>query len=128
MDMQMVVWDENHSVDIEEIDNQHELLFDVIYKLDLAVERQESMATITTLLEALIDYTDYLFKTEEKYLALLSLDDYELHQQQHQFFIENLTVFKAQTERIGTVSLSLLYFLKDWLVEHTQMEDKKYAR
>ena len=128
MDMQMVVWDENHSVDIEEIDNQHELLFDVIYKLDLAVERQESMATITTLLEALIDYTDYLFKTEEKYLALLSLDDYELHQQQHQFFIENLTVFKAQTERTGTVSLSLLYFLKDWLVEHTQMEDKKYAR
>jgi len=124
----MVVWDENHSVDIEEIDNQHELLFEVIYKLDLAVERQESMATITTLLEALIDYTDYLFKTEEKYLALLSLDDYELHQQQHQFFIENLTVFKAQTERIGTVSLSLLYFLKDWLVEHTQMEDKKYAR
>jgi len=124
----MVVWDENHSVDIEEIDNQHELLFEVIYKLDLAVERQESMATITTLLEALIDYTDYLFKTEEKYLALLSLDDYELHQQQHQFFIENLTVFKAQTERTGTVSLSLLYFLKDWLVEHTQMEDKKYAR
>jgi len=124
----MVVWDESYRVDIKEIDNQHEFLFEVIYKLDLAVERQESMSTVTALLETLVDYTDYHFKAEERYLALLSSDDYELHQQQHQFFIDKLAMFKEKSERMGTVSLGLLYFLKDWLVEHIQVEDKKYAK
>ncbi len=124
--MQITSWDERYSLGVEAIDKQHKQLFELIYKLDFAVEKQEEMAVISGLLQALVDYTQYHFIEEESHLVILNKEDYELHKQQHQFFIERLTVFKEQSERIGTVSLGLLYFLKDWLIQHIQIEDKKY--
>jgi hemerythrin len=128
MNTEKIIWNEKYSVGIGVIDQQHKQLFELIAKIDLAAEEQASIESISLLFAALTDYTVYHFKEEEKYLAVLDKDSFALHKKQHEFFIEKLENLKQQSARIGTVSLGLLYFLKDWLIQHIQIEDQKYAK
>lgn len=128
INMTQVVWNNKYSIGIEIIDTQHQQLFDIMNKLYIASEEDQELETIIDLFEELKDYTKYHFTEEEIYFSKHPQDEIKRHKELHQFFIKKLDESIQQCIRIGALSLELLFFLNDWLVEHIQIEDQKYVK
>jgi len=124
--MAQVIWQDSYSIGIETVDTQHKQLFDIINKIYVASEDDSDLEIIMPLFDQLQDYTKYHFDEEEQYFTTLTQSDIEHHKKEHQLFINELEKIKQQSLRIGTISLGLVYFLNDWLVNHIQVEDPKY--
>lgn len=124
--MTQVDWKDSYSIGIETIDNQHKQLFDILNKIYIASEEESDIEVITPLFDALQDYTKYHFDEEEQYFTTLSERSIKHHRNEHQFFIRELEKIKQQSLRIGAISLELVFFLNDWLINHIQVEDPKY--
>jgi hemerythrin-like metal-binding protein len=124
--MTQVIWKDSYSIGIDTIDTQHKQLFDIMNKIYVASEEESDLEMIMPLFDQLQDYTKYHFDEEEQFFTTLSESNIEQHKNEHQFFINELEKIKQQSLRIGTISLELLYFLNDWLVNHIQVEDPKY--
>ncbi len=77
--------------------------------------------------EHLTDYTKKHFFTEETMMIKYAYKDYAIHKEEHKKFIEKLYDLKKElnNEKI-TISLEVLNFLKDWLLNHIQISDRKY--
>ena len=75
---------------------------------------------------------------EEARELLLSLEEGLMEQSEypemsghlvlHQEFIERLTRLTDRNERGAAVTIAVMQFLKDWLLEHIQVEDKRLTR
>jgi hemerythrin len=124
--MTQVIWQDSYSIGIDTIDTQHKQLFDIMNKIYVASEEESDLEIIIPLFDQLQDYTKYHFDEEEQFFTTLSKSNIEQHKNEHRFFINELEKIKQQSLRIGTISLELLYFLNDWLVNHIQVEDPKY--
>ena len=78
--------------------------------------------------DQLFDYTKKHFSTEELMLYKYAYTDIEQHKIEHKKFIDKLEELKSDFENNKvTISLEVLNFLKDWLLNHIQISDKKYA-
>ena len=49
------------------------------------------------------------------------------HKNEHRDFISKVADAKNRALSTGNFSLELMYFLRDWLVEHILVSDKHYA-
>jgi hemerythrin len=124
----LITWgSKTFELGIESIDSQHKKLVDYINELDRAIDIGQEKDTISALFEKLYNYTRFHFKEEEAYFFNLSKNDFLLHQLQHKHFIEELDRIIA-LEKIESISAELLYFLTDWLLNHIQVEDRKFIQ
>ncbi len=125
--MAQVIWQDSYSIGIDTIDTQHKKLFDIMNKIYVAALEDSDLEIIIEFFDELQDYTKYHFDEEEQYFTTLSQRCVEEHKNEHQFFIDELEKIKQQSLRIGAISLELLYFLNDWLVNHILVVDPKYV-
>jgi len=124
----LIVWDKaTFDVGIECIDNQHRALVDSINELAFAIDSEEEKSVLSALFTKLYDYTKFHFKAEEAYFINLNQDDCLLHELQHKHFIEELDRLIVADEHEATPE-ELLFFLTDWLLQHIQIEDKKFLQ
>ncbi|MCK7492479.1 MAG: hemerythrin domain-containing protein [Comamonadaceae bacterium] len=63
--MAILVWNEDYRVGLDEVDQQHQGLVDMINRLDAAISDGEPSDVIVRLLADLKSYTHYHFSTEE---------------------------------------------------------------
>ena len=124
--MTQVIWNNDYCIGIETIDMQHKKLFDIMHQLDVASQQEADIKDITKLFDELDNYTKYHFEEEEAYFLTLPADEIKRHKKEHDFFISELASTVEQSIRIGALSLGLLYFLNDWLINHILIEDQKY--
>jgi len=124
--MKKVEWDSSYTLGIDIIDDQHKKLFDLMSEIYTASENDCDIQIIIELFDELAKYSHYHFDEEEAYFSTTSDEDIEIHKQQHQFFIDEIEKIKQQSLRINGMSLELLFFLNDWLVNHIKVEDHKY--
>ncbi len=81
------------------------------------------------------DYAVYHFDTEEKYFDQFGYSEAENHKDEHKNLLEQVTSFKTaydegKTRRDGSesiINVDLYYFLKDGLINHIQISDRKYV-
>jgi len=124
----LIVWDNAaYNVGIESIDQQHRILVDYINELAWAIDNKKEKSVLTSLLIKLCNYAKFHCKDEEAYFFTLNKDDCLLHELQHKHFIEELDRVMTVNEVEG-VSEELLYSITDWLLQHIQIEDKKYLQ
>lgn len=124
--MKAVKWDSSYTLGIDIIDEQHKKLFDLMSEIYDASESDADIERIIELFDELTKYSQYHFEDEEAYFSSTSDDDIKIHKEQHQYFIDEINKIKQQCLRINALSLELLYFLNDWLVNHIKVEDHKY--
>lgn len=124
--MTQVLWNNDYCIGIGTVDQQHEKLFDIMNQLYIASEQESDIKDILTLFTELQNYSKYHFEEEEQHFSTLLPNEIEAHKKEHDFFISELDKSVQQSIRIGTLSLELLYFLNDWLINHIQIEDQKY--
>lgn len=125
--MALFEWKDSFSVGIESIDNDHKGLINIINDLFDAISHGMAKEHISSVLAKLIDYTKTHFKREEAYFEKTNYPLIEEHKQQHDLFINKINNLQTDFEKGNqTISVELLKFLTDWLVNHILSSDRKY--
>lgn len=128
--MALIIWDDKkYGVNIEKINSEHQKLVGIINKLHEAMLEAKSRDVLADVLSEMIDYTKTHFKTEEELMEKYSYPDYEFHKKKHQYYVDKIANFYQTMESgKGSVSVEILVFLKDWLMNHIAIEDKRYTK
>lgn len=123
--MAYIEWDDNFSVKVKEIDEQHKKLIGMINKLHDALFDIEVQKVV---INEMVDYVNYHFETEEKYMKQLQFAGYEEHRKEHEQLTEKVMDIKNAFEMThALLSLAILNFLKEWLENHLLNMDMKYV-
>ncbi len=126
-DAVIVTWDDRYSVGMNEIDAQHQALFETINRLWSAIVGKGSREQILVLIDELERYTVAHFSDEEKFMESTAYPDLAAHRPLHETFVQRIAAERQGVSAGKSISLDLLHFLKDWLVQHIQVEDQRYA-
>jgi hemerythrin-like metal-binding protein len=125
--MEKIIWNESYSVGYNPIDFQHKILIGIINDLiETSHSNQENELWLDVVLEELRSYTKYHFSNEAVLMSKHGFEDISSHSEQHAGFIKKLLDFQKEfQENNENVSETVLKYLKNWLVNHIQIEDKK---
>jgi hemerythrin-like metal-binding protein len=127
--MPAVTWTPAMSVGVEVLDTDHKMLFGLINQLADAIAKGEADAIIASIINGLVDYTEYHFGREEAMMRACGYAGLESHLVAHQNIIEALQHFRdayAGGFRDG-IERRLLDFMRNWITGHILGEDMKYA-
>lgn len=114
-------WKNIYSVNVKEIDEQHQAIFEIINKLfGLNPSDKEKLKFIIEEMQA---YSNYHFGIEEKYFQEFSYPDREVHEAMHRAYITKVQEFKEQ----GTDFNEVREFLIKWWTGHIQGADHQYT-
>jgi hemerythrin-like metal-binding protein len=69
----------------------------------------------------------FYFTTEEKYLGQVNYPDFEAHKKEHEAFVSEVVKQLKSFEENQNDPVALVDFLKNWLLNHIAVMDKKYA-
>ena len=126
--MPLIVWTEEYSVNIREIDNQHKRWFAILNKLFDAKGSNQETGILSDILTELMEYAKIHFATEEKYFKAYGYPDADSHVKEHEAFIKKVGDFKQSFERSKTgLDVSVLNYLLNWLKNHIQGSDRAYG-
>ncbi|WP_461255741.1 bacteriohemerythrin [Treponema sp. R80B11-R83G3] len=129
MDENLVTWDDSYSVGFEHIDNQHKELVKMVNELYTACKMgalKEDIVYLHTVSKAL-EYARVHFSDEEKYMGIASYPELNEHKKQHEEFVVEIKKSVKLFEIGETAPIELANFLKNWLLNHIAISDKKYA-
>ena len=126
---ELVTWsDREFSVNIRAIDVQHKKLVGMINGLHKAMRDRASDTVMKRLVEELKNYTVDHFSTEEKLFARFKYPQTPEHKKLHVQFVDQVLEFESELiSGKAKVTMDVMQFLKDWLVQHIQGEDRKYG-
>jgi len=115
-------------VGIDELDDQHRQIIDMINLLHEALPKRDSAAEIRQVLVRLVEYTQKHFSAEERYLQQLHYPALETQREEHRELVRDLREILLRLKRGEDISVrKLLAFLKNWWITHIEREDLKYA-
>ncbi len=122
------LWSERYSVNIAELDRQHQGFFAVINKLNDALATGEGAAVTNSILQRLVEYARTHFAAEETLMTQYKFPALLTHCAEHDRFTRLVAKF-LEDYRAGKsgVPVSLLLFLQTWLKEHILVSDKAYS-
>lgn len=126
--MEYIHWDAAYSLDLPEIDAQHQELLAVMNTLWTCVVKAAPEAELVAILNQLREYTRTHFVAEETLMRIQGYPQLDAHIKQHQEFIDQLSQAKEKFATNPATALELLSFLKDWLVNHIDRSDRHYAQ
>lgn len=126
----MIKWKDDYIIGIEEIDKQHEQLFNItnraydLLKNEFTLDKYDKIVVI---LGELKDYTVFHFKTEEEYMLKINYKRYFSQKVEHDEFINkiNQVNFKEIDSRQDKFLADLLEFVVQWISNHILISDKK---
>jgi len=123
--MPLMNWDEIMSVGVEELDDQHKRLIELINEAYEALQRHDEHRMVE-LIEKMRQYARTHFETEEAYMLRDGFPDLARHKGLHETFNRSVTQFKSQ--QFGGTNLSKIFvFLSRWLATHILEADKEYV-
>ncbi len=125
--MNAVNWQNAYSLGIPEIDEQHKVLFELINELWDALAKRSPIQSQLLVIEGLEHYTTAHFAAEETLMRVIKYPKFDTHKQTHDKFVRRIAEEKARLLAGNGLSLDVLYFLKDWLVNHILVDDQDYA-
>jgi hemerythrin len=126
--MALMEWSPAFSVKVKKYDDQHKKLVDLVNQLHDAMKAGEGITILGTVLQSLIAYTGSHFADEEKMMQANAYPDYAKHKAAHEALVKKVLELQQQFQSGKTMlTMSVMSFLKEWLVNHIQGEDKKYG-
>ena len=126
--MNKIIWSDKFSVGIEELDDQHQRIIELINKLlDFNEELPCEVVTTNTLRE-MIRYARTHLIFEEKLLEKNNYPDYENHCSLHKQYLQDIAELSTNvTDNCNYETLKeLLKYLVHWWENHILNEDMKF--
>ncbi|MBF0273545.1 MAG: hemerythrin family protein [Magnetococcales bacterium] len=128
--MQPIVWRVDFSTGVGMIDDQHRVLINMLNDAATKLTDQSSLEEVGRIVQGLVNYTDYHFKTEERAISEQGYDairpaDAEAHIGQHRDFVEKVIAVRERIRNGHRVPKDeLVAFLSSWLTSHILHSDK----
>jgi len=126
--MPLMNWSDKLSVGVKALDEDHKKLVGMVNQLHEGLVAGHGREVLAKILDGLVSYTKVHFAREEKYFLESGYPGAALHKKEHDHLTQQvLDVQKKYKEGTSsTLSLDVMHFLKDWLVNHIQKDDQKY--
>lgn len=125
---QLVAWSGEFSLDMPEIDQQHQQLIDLINQVWAAtINKQHNKIEMIRIVYALERYTVTHFTAEEVFMREISYPKFAEHKKAHDQFVARIRQEKVLVASGERLNLDIVHYLKDWLINHILVSDKEYA-
>lgn len=121
-------WSDRFALGVAVMDQQHQVLFRLIDELAQAMLDETPDAALQPIFDRLHEYTLTHFATEEKLMAKYGYPADRDHHANHRALeasLAELVERAAQGEPL--VSLQTMNFLRQWLYEHIDGVDRRFA-
>jgi hemerythrin-like metal-binding protein len=119
-------WNSSYSIGVTKIDSQHKRLMQFATILEQGIKDGSAAGNLGRVLKALVDYTSYHFKDEEDLMRQLKFAGYEHHKELHKDLINEVrSILIGLSGGNPPSPEELVVFLKRWITEHIEAEDKK---
>lgn len=126
--MAFMDWSDSYSVGVSEMDLQHRKLVEILNRLHEAMTGGKVGEVIESVLKELVDYTQCHFKSEEQLMQRIGYPKFQQHKALHESLVAEVRKAIADVQAKKTsVSLKMMAFLRQWLVEHIAGSDKEYG-
>jgi len=127
--MPLITWTDKFSVGVEVLDADHRKLVGMLNDLYDSIAVGRGRDAIGRTLDGLIAYTKTHFEREEKLFAQTGYAAAEAHHKEHADLTMQVIAVqeKYRAGVTGTLSLEVMNFLKNWLINHIQGSDRKYG-
>jgi methyl-accepting chemotaxis protein len=124
----LIQWGPKFYIGLKEIDDQHKVLVDLINEVYANYGKSGNKKKTSKVLEELVDYTVYHFGNEETYFNKFGYKDTPNHISQHNMFVDKIKKIAHDFDSgDASISIDLVDFLKDWLINHILKTDTKYV-
>ncbi|WP_054695810.1 bacteriohemerythrin [Syntrophomonas palmitatica] len=129
----MIEWKTDYSIGVDEIDEQHKKLFEIANRAYILLKNElitDKYDQITAIFAELLDYTEYHFSFEEKYMTSIGYKKFLSHKVIHEDFVEKVKNIdlKQIDEDQDKHLMDILNFIVDWISEHILVQDKNITR
>lgn len=121
-------WTRDFEIGVEEIDLEHKNIIESYDKLYSMMRVGQGYEYYEELLEFLTEYINTHFEHEEQLQLKVNYNLYEAHKELHDKFRDRVKhiISEHNGEVItGADLISISLFIKDWLLHHILIEDKK---
>lgn len=129
--MSFIEWGEKYEIGVEEVDKQHQQLFEIINDFHEAMRTGSGKEEVGRTIEELENYVNYHFSSERELATDCGFSHdcsgcHESHQQAHNAFAEQVAELRRlHDEEDATVHMKTLRFLRQWLNEHIGEMDQQ---
>jgi hemerythrin len=121
-------WSPTYSVKVKKFDDQHKKLVDLINQLHDAMRAGQGNAMLGVVLQQLISYASSHFGDEEKTMQTKGYPGLAAHKVEHEKFVAKVLDAQKQFQAgSAMLTLTVMNFLKDWLISHIKGVDQKYS-
>lgn len=128
MTAELFHWTDDFGVGIQEIDEQHKELVDLLNQLHTAIHEHHGSEASRRILDKLADYTRTHFAVEESLMRVSSYPEFEAHKQNHEDLIGQVQALQEKLDSgQAAITFELLHFLKVWLMRHINEADKRFG-
>jgi hemerythrin len=126
--MALITWHSNYTVNIKEIDKQHQQLINIINDLHDSMKAGKGKEVLSNVLNELIKYTAFHFRYEEMLFDKYVYPETKIHKKQHQDLVEQVLAYKENYDSGKKIlSMEVMDFLKGWLTSHIVGSDRNYS-
>lgn len=119
-------WKYEHSIGIQEIDDQHKQLIEIISSIERAIKHERGWREIVYGIVDLKIFARRHFEIEEALMRMYGYGEAAKHTEEHQYFFTRLAEIESKSI-YDLAERELLKFLRDWLKDHILGEDRGYA-
>lgn len=128
LEVKLIDWDSSYNIGLTVIDQQHKNWVQKINALYKAFKDNKKTEEIVHLFDDVIEYTDYHFSFEERYMLEFKCNEIELHKYEHDQFLNKIRNYKEDyINHLPNTSYSLLLYMKKWLKNHFVTHDEKFV-
>lgn len=123
----LIEWNNELSVGIDEIDEQHKVLIGMLNKLyNETIMQRGGLGVVNNVLKELVQYTIIHFAVEESLFRIFDYPNYEAHKKQHEHLKDEvINIYNRVKAGKDTVNVDLIMFLRKWLKTHILKDDKQ---
>lgn len=127
--MEKIRWSDEFSVGVEQLDNQHKKLVNIVNLLIENKSLGSRSEFVANSLKDMVDYSVEHFKQEENLLKQANCPYLEEQKECHRNYNLKLAEFyKEVISRNDRITLEIIVYLKKWWIHHILDEDKKYKK
>ncbi|MGF1613530.1 MAG: bacteriohemerythrin [Gammaproteobacteria bacterium] len=123
--MAFIVWDEQHSVRVRELDEEHRGMIALVNELNDAMKMRKGREELARILSELIGKTQAHFATEEQLMLDHAFAGYPEHKAEHDRLLQEIAVLEKRfSEGELLLSFAIMLYLKGWALAHIASCDK----
>ena len=128
-DENILVWSDECSVNIKEMDEQHKKLVEIINNHSAAVKSKKLREGVKKTLKELLDYIEVHFNREEELLMQHDCPEYKAQKEEHSFITQEVyDLYMKHMKGEENAAFMVASLMKHWLFNHICKEDKKYGK